>query len=208
MRTRFQQIFARYGKRTACVVLALLGKRVRGLAQTLLLRWVQLTTTGTIGSRIQWGRAVFVNPGAHLDLGDNLFVGDRCIFEVGLNPKAQVSIGSNTWISHDCHLGSSRRIEIGADVLIGEFVSIRDSTHSYADLEVPMKEQQDVLGSIVIEDDVWIGRGCLVQGRPEGIVIGRGSIIGANSVVSCSVPSMQIWGGVPARFIKNREVLD
>ena len=202
--SRIHQIFTRYGNRTLFIVLALVGVRLISFKEVLLLCWLKLATLGHKGRKIQWGRNVFVSPGGHLDLGDGLYIGDRCVFEIGLNPKAQISIGANTWISHDCHLASSRSVEIGQQVLIGEFVSIRDSTHSHADLEVPMKSQQDILGSIHIEDDVWIGRGCLVQGRPEGVTIGRGAIIAANSVVSHSVPSMQIWGGVPARFIKDR----
>jgi len=145
-----------------------------------------------------------VTPGSHLNLGDNLFIGARCIFEVSVNPLASVTIASNTWITHDCHICSYNRIDIGSDVLIGEFVSLRDSSHSYSDHTIPMKNQSDVRGHIVIEDDVWIGRGCLIQSKAEGVVIGRGAIIAANSVVSRSIPGMEVWGGAPARFIKRR----
>jgi acetyltransferase-like isoleucine patch superfamily enzyme len=207
MKSRIRQIFGRYGNRTLVVVLALAGARIRVLIGTLLLSWVRLSTLGEKGRGIHWGRDVSYNPGGHLDLGDNLFIGDRCGFEIGTNPKAQISIGTNTWISHSSFLSSRQKISIGQQVLIGEFVSIRDSTHSHADLKVPMKSQQDILGSIRIEDDVWIGRGCLLLGTPEGVIIGRGSIIAANSVVSRSIPPMQIWGGAPARFIKTREAI-
>lgn len=35
-----------------------------------------------------------------------------------------------------------------------------------------------------------------------GVTIGKGSIIGANALVTKNVPPMEVWGGVPAKFIK------
>lgn len=46
---------------------------------------------------------------------------------------------------------------------------------------------------------VWIG--CNVT-LLVGVTIGRGSTVGAGAVVSKSMPSYCICGGVPAKFIK------
>ena len=54
---------------------------------------------------------------------------------------------------------------------------------------------------IIIGNDVWIGSNVLILG---GCEIGDGAIIAAGSVVTMSVPPYQIWGGVPAKFIRNR----
>lgn len=56
-------------------------------------------------------------------------------------------------------------------------------------------------GTCVVEDDVWIGHGSTIIG---GIRIGRGSIIAAGSVVTKDIPPCEIWGGVPAKKIKDR----
>ena len=37
-----------------------------------------------------------------------------------------------------------------------------------------------------------------------GVSIGDGAIVAAGAVVTKSIPPYQIWGGVPAKFIKNR----
>lgn len=53
-------------------------------------------------------------------------------------------------------------------------------------------------GAIVVEQDAWIGTGAVIL--PD-VVIGEGAVVGANSVVTASVPAYTIVGGVPARKI-------
>lgn len=170
------------------------------------IRWILLwlRTKGCKGRDMKIGRQFRVNAGSHFCVGKNVQIGDRCNFEIGIEPEAQLTIGDNTWISRDLHLNCTEKIVIGKNVLIGEFVSIRDMTHSYEELSVPIMEQSDLSAALTIEDDVWIGRGCLIQSKPPGIVIGKGAIVGANAVVTRSIPPMEVWGGVPAKFLKCR----
>ena len=56
-------------------------------------------------------------------------------------------------------------------------------------------------GITIIEDDVWIGHNSTIVG---GLTIGKGSIIAAGAVVTQNIPPCEIWGGVPAKKIKNR----
>ena len=53
-------------------------------------------------------------------------------------------------------------------------------------------------GNIVIEEDAWLGTGVVVL---PGVVVGRSSIIGANSVVKYNVDSYGIYAGIPAKKI-------
>lgn len=55
-------------------------------------------------------------------------------------------------------------------------------------------------GTVVIEDNVWIGEMVCIM---PGIRIGKSSIIGANAVVTKDVPSYCVVGGNPAKVIKN-----
>jgi len=54
---------------------------------------------------------------------------------------------------------------------------------------------------ITIGNDVWIGSRAIIL---DGVCIGDGSIIAANSVVTKNVEPYCIVGGVPAKVIKNR----
>lgn len=56
-------------------------------------------------------------------------------------------------------------------------------------------------GSIIIEDEVWIGLNVTIL---SGVTIGQGAIIAAGAVVSKSIPPYTIAGGVPAKVIRNR----
>lgn len=201
---RAQRIVNRYGWRTPFVVLVVALQCWVHLRERFTLLYLKCCTKGHKGRRVHWGRDLWVTPGGFLSVGDDVFIGDRCAFEIGLEPAGRIVIGANSWISRDCHLQGAGRIQIGQNVLIGEFVSIRDTTHGYQDPDLPIKQQPDVSSSVVIEDGVWIGRGCLIQGKPPGTVIGRGAIIGANAVVTGSIPPMEVCGGVPARLLKNR----
>ena len=48
---------------------------------------------------------------------------------------------------------------------------------------------------------MWIGHNSTIIG---GIRIGRGSIIAAGAVVTKDIPPCEIWGGVPAKKIRDR----
>jgi galactoside O-acetyltransferase len=52
---------------------------------------------------------------------------------------------------------------------------------------------------IVVEADVWLGAGVVVL---PGVTIGRGAIVGANSVVTKDVPPLTVVGGIPAKPIR------
>lgn len=58
-----------------------------------------------------------------------------------------------------------------------------------------------VKGSIVIEDDVWIGYGATIL---SGVTLGRGCVVGARALVCKDVPPYAIVAGIPAKIIKYR----
>ena len=93
------------------------------------------------------------------------------------------------------------RIEIGNSIGIGPYCVLRSADHGFSDPNVTFRKQPHVGGTIVIEDDVWLGSHVVVT---RNVRIGRGSVIGAHSVVTKDIPPYSIAMGVPARVVKNR----
>lgn len=56
-------------------------------------------------------------------------------------------------------------------------------------------------GTTIVEEDVWIGTNAIIL---SGVRIGKGSIIAAGSVVTTDIPSCEIWGGNPAKKLRDR----
>jgi acetyltransferase-like isoleucine patch superfamily enzyme len=203
----FNKLFVLYNKYTwrfpFIIIAMILGKctPLIGLIRKIRFR---IFCKAQIGEKTVIENDVVITYGCSIEIGKYVFIGRRSIFDIGLNDDVKLTIGKETWISHDFHLHAINSMTIGEKVLIGEFVSVRDTSHNFDDPKKSVKDQGDTPGHIIIESGVWIGRGSLILGKPEGIIIGRDSIIAANSTVNCSIPPSTIWGGSPARFIKNR----
>ncbi len=142
----------------------------------------------------------------NLHVGKNFSFGIECEFYCQTHltrGNGKITIGDNVsfnsrvMINSDC----GGEITIGSDVLIGPGVIMRSSNHAFKDSTKPIREQGHIAGRITIEDDVWIGAGAIIL--PD-VKIGRGAIVAAGAVVSKDIEAKSIFGGVPARFIKER----
>ena len=58
-------------------------------------------------------------------------------------------------------------------------------------------------GDVYIGERVFLGANTIICAP---VSIGHDSIIGAGSVVLKDIPPCEVWGGVPARFLRKREV--
>ncbi len=119
-----------------------------------------------------------------------------------LSPASIIIIGNNAGIS-GCTI-SGKNIKIGDNVLIGSGVLITDSDAHPIHPDLRHDSRYIKTAPITIEDDVFIGARSIIL---KGVTIGRGSVIGAGSVVSKNIPPMTVAAGNPARKgIKNNSI--
>jgi maltose O-acetyltransferase len=128
------------------------------------------------------GADVNVERGADFLFGDTIEIGNRS------------GIGVDAWIRAE--------LVVGNDVMMGPGVVIYGRYHNYERIDIPMNKQgMGDYSPINIEDDVWIGARAIVL---KGVTIGKGSIIGAGSVVTKNVEPYSVVAGNPARVIGMR----
>lgn len=170
--------------------------------------WIQYEF-GKVGKDVYIGKMYFLKGAKYISLDNNVCIGERCIIEVYDSYQDQpispiLTIGANSHLGDDGHITCISKIQIGNNVLMGRKVFITDNSHGTSDrvlLDIaPNKRPLVSKGTVVIEDNVWIGEMVCIM---PGIRIGKSSIIGANAVVTKDVPSYCVVGGNPAKVIKN-----
>ena len=108
-----------------------------------------------------------------------------------------IHIGQMSFINFDCMILDGCDIKIGSNVYIGPRTIISTASHPiYAPIRI---ECYGIHEPITIEDNVWIGAGCIIL---PGSHIGQNSVIGAGSVVvkKHPIPSNVIAYGNPCRI--------
>lgn len=144
----------------------------------------------------------YVTVGSNCTLGKNIQITAWSRFN-GQMFSPTIKIGNGCVIGSNAHITAINKIIIGNKVLTGSNILITDNAHGNGTIEekdlVPMKRPLTSKGAVVIEDNVWLGDNVCVL--PD-VTIGKGSIIGANAVVTHSIPPYSVAAGTPARIIK------
>lgn len=143
----------------------------------------------------------------NIKLGENFTSGYSCRIETHNKIKKDtIIIGKNVQINDFVHIVAREQVKIGDNVLIASKVFITDLQHgSYkgnqkdSDPLIPPISRELFSDPVIIEDNVWIGEFVSIM---PGCIIGKGSIIGSNSVVTKTIPPFSIAVGIPAKVIK------
>jgi serine O-acetyltransferase len=118
---------------------------------------------------------------------------------LGVEIPRTVPIGSDFELAHG-----------GAGVVIHSRATIGDRVKIYpgvtlgrADIHLPMERSK--FECIVIEDDVILAPGAKILCKEGTLRVARGTVVGANAVLLQSTGENEIWAGVPARCIGQRD---
>jgi acetyltransferase-like isoleucine patch superfamily enzyme len=97
-------------------------------------------------------------------------------------------------------LVAAERLEIGDRVIVGANATLVDTDFHPLSVEERRRDfNAGATAPLFVEDDVFIGTGALIL---KGVRLGRGSVIGAGSVVTSDVPPGMIAAGNPARPLR------
>ena len=110
-------------------------------------------------------------------------------------------IGTQSALGAFSFIGAAGGVEIGNNVIMGQYVSFHSENHCFDRLDVPVRMQGVSRQGILVEDDCWVGAKVTFL---DGCSVGRGSVIAAGAVVRGHIPPYSVAAGVPARVIRNR----
>jgi acetyltransferase-like isoleucine patch superfamily enzyme len=144
--------------------------------------------------------------GARLDtaLGGRIVLGARCEINAGAvlaTYGGVIELGDDCSVNPFSVLYGHGGLRLGRGVRVAAHCVLVPANHVFADPTVPIYRQGLTTEGITIEDDVWLGAGVRVL---DGVRIARGCVIAAGAVVTGPTEPGGIYGGVPARRLKDR----
>ncbi len=122
------------------------------------------------GDYVTISRGVMIRPSSY-------YGGD---YGIGLTMGEHSSIGPYGYV------GCSGRITIGKNVMFGPKCSLFAENHVFSDTQSSIKSQGVQQKGIIVEDDCWIGSNVTIL---DGVTIGKGSVIGAGTLVTKDIPA-------------------
>jgi lipopolysaccharide O-acetyltransferase len=135
-------------------------------------------------------------------IGSGVFVGANSWLQAH-DPEAgltRLEIGDGTSITGNCVLSAAERVRLGRKVLLARNVYISDHVHSYMDpTRAVMDQGIERVAAVEIGDGAWLAQNVVVA---PGVRVGRGAVVGANSVVRSDIPDFALAAGAPARVIR------
>lgn len=169
---------------------------------------------GSVGS-IAFGRGCSIGARGRFDVGTGgrIVCGERVWMstDVELETATAIMIGAGTTVQRRCSINGSTRI--GAGCIFAPNIFVSSGTHPFRFIpHLPIREQERRIAAspadaaaidrpVWIQDDCWLGANVVVC---PGVTIGKGSVIGANSVVTRDVAPYTVVAGAPARAIGSR----
>jgi acetyltransferase-like isoleucine patch superfamily enzyme len=164
------------------------------------------------GSRMSCGRSVSLGDGVRIDAltQEGVSLGDRVTIREGsiVNSTSKLdNLGHSLTVEDDVYIGPYAFIGVGGPItirsrtIIGPRVTLIAEEHRFDGFD-SVREQGVTRQGITIDKECWLGACVTIL---DGVTIGRGSVIGAGSVVTRSLPERSIAYGVPARVHGTRD---
>jgi putative colanic acid biosynthesis acetyltransferase WcaF len=127
-------------------------------------------------------------------------VGAGVYIKPGLRVKFPwyLEVGDYSWLGEDLWIDNLAPVSIEAHCCLSQGAYLCTGNHDWASVNMRLFRQP-----IICKRGSWIGAKAVLC---PGIVVGNGAVITAGSVVTKSVPDMEIYAGNPAQFVKYRQL--
>ena len=123
--------------------------------------------------------------------------------EFSVTKRAELIIEDGAFIGRGAVISAHHRISIGANALVGEYVSIHDNNHCTRNPGLPINKQGFEVEPLEVGADCWIGaKAVLVKGSG----LGRRCVLGAGAVLTNKLPENTVAVGVPARPVEAKAI--
>lgn len=115
--------------------------------------------------------------------------------------EGRLALGAKVVLGRDNVVNTYLDVAVGDATIVADWVYVCDFDHRVDRLDVPIKDQGIVTAPVTIGADVWVGEKATIL---KGVDVGRGAVIGSQTVVNRDVPPFAIAVGAPARVVRSR----
>lgn len=145
----------------------------------------------------------YMGPPVFLYQTQSMFIGRRVRIFPGLRAEChrdgRLFFHDNVTIGQNFHITAMGDLNIRSGTIISGDVMITDIDHEYRDPNVSVIDQPYINSETDIGENCFLGFGVRIQ---AGTILGRGCVVGANSVVRGEFPDHCVIVGAPARIVK------
>jgi acetyltransferase-like isoleucine patch superfamily enzyme len=152
---------------------------------------------GSFGRRVRLIQPRRIYGARYMHLGNDVTIqaGANLIALTDHDPRPQLRIEPGASLGHRVHIVCTHNVLIGAGALLADNVFIADNGHEFTDISRPVTLQGlRKLAPVSIGAGAWLGENCCIIGAS----VGKGCVIGANSVVLHDIPDFCVAAGSPA----------
>lgn len=145
----------------------------------------------------------YIGPPLFLLNCSRIYIGKKVRIFSGLRAEChgdgRLFIHDNVSIGQNFHVIASSELHIDSGCLISGDVFVTDTDHTYNDTELPVFDQPNKISPTRIGENCFIGIGVRIQ---AGTILGKGCVVGANSVVRGTFPEHCVIVGTPGHIVK------
>jgi acetyltransferase-like isoleucine patch superfamily enzyme len=143
----------------------------------------------------------------YIKIGDSVWLDRDVWLNIPFKPKDGTPVilfDDGCRIGRRCMISAQNRIHVGRNTIFAPSVLLMDHNHEFKNTTISISDQGTTAGGTIrVEEGCWLGYGAVILCNDGELVIGKNSVIGANAVVSRSIPPFSVVAGNPGRVVRH-----